>query len=328
MRRWAQLVLVFFMFLAGCVNKSIINEITIPLVVGVDKGPGATKSLTISIPQFQGKDKITNTEATAVSHTIKNAYEILQGEQESPIVSGKVSVFLYGRDLAKEGIAEALDTSMRDPKISKRTYLAVVDGRVKELMEADYNHSTEKGRYLIQQFISNFTEGHLPRTNLHTFEYALLGKGRDPYLPLVKLQGHKFKIAGLALFHNDKYVDSLNYEEMKIFKLLVEKGNQGTYEVKLNKDTYVSVLNQHSSFRYKMASNTDSPEISIRVHLDGMISESTNFKVTDNDRQNVETSFSKEIADTGEKLIHAISEARYRSPGSWRLRSKQDKTLG
>ncbi|WP_167747049.1 Ger(x)C family spore germination C-terminal domain-containing protein [Cohnella luojiensis] len=76
--------------------------------------------------------------------------------------------------------------------------------------------------------------------------------GRDPYLPLVKLQEKKIKITGLALFDDDKFVASLNDEEMKIFRLLIEKSKIGTFEVRLNKDEYVSILNQGSQVRYRM----------------------------------------------------------------------------
>ncbi|MDQ0878787.1 spore germination protein [Paenibacillus sp. V4I3] len=311
MKRFTLIVIVIFIFiiaLIGCVNKSIIDRVSIPLVIGVDKGPKTTMILTISKPQYKGKDTITNVEATAVSQTIINARGILLEEENTPILSGKLSVLLCSRQLAKEGLEKAIDMALRNPRVSKRLQLAVVDGQAKELLEANYSHSVEKGHYLIQQFNSNIKEGHLPRTNLHTFEYALLGKGIDPYLPLVKLEEGKFKITGLALFQKDKYVDSLNNKELKFFKLLVEKKNHGTYETKLREDVYVSVQNEQSSFRYKASFNNVNPEIDIKLKLKGSILESAGFEITDNDRQHLESTFSKEIVNAVEDLIHRFQK--------------------
>ena len=299
---------IFLLIMVGCVKQTVIDQITIPIVAGLDKGFGPKMSLTISSPNFKGKDLISNIENTAISHTTQNARDNLQNEQELPIMLGKLSVCIFGRALAKEGLEMALDATLRDPRVSNRMYLAVVDGQAQDLLEADFTNSMEKGRYILQQITSNIKQGHLPRTSLHLFESALLGKGRDPYLPLLKSRGKKIEIVGLALFADDKFIGSLNDEEMKFFRLLVENTNNSTFEVQLNKDEYVSVQNNHSRLRYMMVNRLGIPEIKISIKIDGMITESSIPTITDSYKRNVEVVFSKTIVNAGEKLIQKFQK--------------------
>ncbi|TFE27478.1 Ger(x)C family spore germination protein [Cohnella luojiensis] len=308
----ALLIVPFFLTSAGCVQKSVIDQITLPIVAGIDKGPGSMISVTISSPLYKGdgESKIMNIVSTAASRTSQKAGGILQEENQSPFHYGKLSVTLAGSELAKGGISKALDSTLRDPRVSKLMYLAVVDGRAQQMLEADWSKQMEKGRYLHQLITNNIKSGHLPPNNLHMFEYAWLGQGRDPYLPLVKLQEKKIKITGLALFDDDKFVASLNDEEMKIFRLLVEKTKTGTFEVGLNTDEYVSILNQHSQVRYRMATRSGIPEFTIRVRMKGMIREITahKLKVTDPYKRRVELELGKSIIDTGEELIRRFQK--------------------
>ncbi|OCT15453.1 hypothetical protein A8709_15355 [Paenibacillus pectinilyticus] len=292
----------------GCVKQTVIDQITIPIVAGLDKGPGSTTRLTISSPYFKGKDAIKNFESTAFSRTTQNARDSLQNEQELPIMLGKLSVVLIGQELAKNGLDLVLDPPLRDPRISNRMYLAVVDGRAQQLLEKNYTNRMEKGRYIAQQISSNIKEGHLPRTSLHLFESAWLGQGHDPYLPLLKAEEAKIEIAGLALFADDKFVGSLNSEEMKFFRLLVENTDNSTFEIPLNNDAYVSVQNNHSGYHYTVSNNSGIPEFKIRIRINGTITESTTSTTTDLFKHNVEAAFSKMIVQTSEKLIQKFQQ--------------------
>ncbi|WP_281281923.1 Ger(x)C family spore germination protein [Paenibacillus thermoaerophilus] len=294
--------------LAACAQKEIIDKITMPIVQGYDKAEPHQIELTVAAPVFHADRSVSDKIYSSVSHTVKNAREQMRSEIRKPFSIGKLSVTLYSKDLAKDGLEWLLDPLMRDARISNKSYLAIVDGKVKELLESKFSLEEEKGVFLKELIDGKIQVGHLPRTNLHKFEYLLYGKGMDPYLPILKLQDDTVGISGLALFKHDKYVTSINLDQMRVFRLLRENVNHGTYEVKLDQNQYAIVENQSSKVRYRVGGTADKPEVTINLALKGAVTEYSGVRLTERDLRNIETGLEKQIADTGKMLLHTFQK--------------------
>jgi spore germination protein len=310
MKRMLVCLLVNCLALAACTQKEIIDQITMPIVVGYDKAKHNQIQMTVAVPIFRADQSVSNKIYSSASHTIKNARERLRAEIRKPFSVGKLSVTLYSKDLAKEGLARILDPSLRDPRISKRNYLAVVDGQAKDLLESDFSLGEEKGVFLNELIENKIRVGHLPRTNLHQFEYFLLGKGMDPYLPLLKKQKENVSISGLALFKHDKYVAAISLDQMRIFRLLLEDVDHGTYEVELDHHSYAIVDNRGSKVRYQISGSAEKPEVTINLTLSGETTEFSGFVLTERDLLNIEKRLEQQIANTGKSLLHTFQELR------------------
>ncbi len=296
--------------LAACAQKEIIDEITMPIVMGFDKAEQNQIEMTVAAPIFQHDQTVSNKIYSSVSHTVKNAREQMRAEIRKPFSVGKLSVSLYGRDLAKEGLTGVLDPLMRDARISNRSYLAIVEGKAKDLLEADFSQEEEKGVFLKELIDGKIQVGHLPRTNLHKFEYLLYGKGMDPYLPVLAIRHDMVRISGLALFRHDQYAGAINLEQMGVFRLLRENVKHGTYEIKLNDGVYAVVENRGSNIRRRIGGSAEAPVITINLKIRGVITEYAGEKLTEREIRKIEMGLEKKIADTGKSLLHIFQTWR------------------
>lgn len=303
-------LLVSCLALAACTQKEIIDKITMPIVVGYDIAKQNQIEMTVAAPIFRANPAVSDKIYSSTSYTVKNAREQMRAEIRKPFSIGHLSVILYSKDLAKEGLMRILDPSLRDARVSNKSYLAVVDGQVKDLLESNFSLQEEKGVFLNELIQGKIQVGHLPRTNLHLFEYFLFGKGMDPFLPLLKQEKEKVSISGLAIFKHDKYVTAISLDQMRVFRLLLENVHHGTYEVVLDHGLYAIVENQGSKVRYQISGSSEQPMITIHVKLTGAITEFSGFRLTERDIRRTEKKLEQQIANTGKSLLHTFQKLR------------------
>lgn len=295
---------------AACAQKEIIDQITMPIVVGYDKAKQNKIEFIVAAPIFHETPTVSDKIYSSASYTIKNAREQMRSEIRKPFSNGHLSVILYSKDLAKEGLRRILDPTLRDARVSNQSYLAIVDGRVKDLLSSDFSLQEEKGVFLNELIKGKIQVGHLPRTNLHKFEYFLFGKGMDPVLPLLKMENGNVRISGLALFKDDHYVSSINLDQMRVFRLLFEQVNHGTYEVILDHGLYAIVENLGSKVRRQLSGSPEKPEITLHVTFTGAITEFSKFRLTEREIQRIEERLEQQITHTGKSLLHTFQKLR------------------
>ncbi|MEY2195768.1 Ger(x)C family spore germination protein [Neobacillus sp. BF23-41] len=301
--------------LSACTQKKIVDQIALPIVMGIDNTKNHKLQYTIAVPIFQSNQSVLNTTYTFSDYTLKNSHQMLQTENSKPITTSKISVVLCGKDLAKDGLMRSMDTILRDPKMSRKIFLAIVDGQAKDLLESDFSSNEEKGIFLNQMIKGNIQNGYLPETHLHQFEYALLGEGMDPYLPLfkkykehTKKNKERIKISGLALFRKNQYVTTLPLKQMPVFRLMVDDANNGIHQVKMKNHSYAAVRNQGSKVRYEIKGSSKKPGITINLTLNGTVTEYSGFNLTEKNRLYLERSFEKQITNTGKSLLHTFQK--------------------
>ncbi|WP_219838380.1 Ger(x)C family spore germination protein [Paenibacillus sp. R14(2021)] len=311
MKRILFLLLAICFLLTGCVKQQIVDRISLFMVCAMDEAPNEQIELTMAMPKFQaGKPgAVSNLLQSKVGHTAKTIKDLMDMQVDRPINSGKLSVLLYGKDLAAKGLAINLDVALRDAQISRRMYLAIVDGNAKELLQANFSSDAEKGIFLYNLLDTNVRSGLVPRQTLHEFEYAYLGKGMDPFLPLLKLQNNQVMIAGLALFKDDKYVMALNEKQMRLMKLLLGKVKEGVLEAKLDDGSYAALQDVGSNVSYHVSKQTKPPKITINLSLSGELIESRGLRFPMEAKQRIKDRYEKDLTANGMGLIQLFKEA-------------------
>ncbi|SFS57479.1 Ger(x)C family spore germination protein [Paenibacillus sp. BC26] len=296
----------FLLLLSGCVKQEVLEKITITFVCAFDEAPNEDIEFTIAAPKFHaGKSAtVTNILYSKVGHTTKNITELMDMQLNRPIKPGKASIILFEQELAAKGLADQLDVVLRDPLASRRMYLAVVDGKAKALLQSNFSSDEEKGMFLFNLLDTNVRNGLVPRQNLHDFEYAYLGKGMDPFLPLIKLQNNQVMISGLALFKDDKYILSLNEKQMRVMKLLMENVKHGgILETKLDNGSYIALKNVGSKVNYRVGKDTQHPKVTINLNMNSELIDSRGIRLTLLEQQKMVESFEADITSTGMDLI-------------------------
>ncbi|WP_372635818.1 Ger(x)C family spore germination protein [Cohnella sp.] len=310
MNRLFYVLLVCCFLLTGCVEQQILDKVTLFIVCGFDEAPNDQIEFTIAAPKFQARKpgSVSDQLHARVGRTSTNIQEIMDMRLNRPINSGRLSVILFGKELAAKGVANELDVALRDAQASRRMYLAVVDGKAREMLQANFSSDEEKGMFLFNLLDTNVRAGLIPRQNLHEFEYSFLGKGMDPFLPLLKLEDGKVLISGLALFKDDKYVMSLDEKQMRLMKLLLGNVKHGAFEVTLDDGSFVAVENVGSKVNYRVGQNTKNPKVTISLILNGETLDSRGTRRPKQEQQKIIDRFENDLTATGMDLIQMFKK--------------------
>ncbi|MBD2872056.1 Ger(x)C family spore germination protein [Paenibacillus arenilitoris] len=310
MNRLFVLLLGICFLLTGCVKQQILEKITLATVCAYDEAPNDQIELTIAAPMFEpGKSgSVTNKLYSKVGYTSRNILQSMNLRLNRPIHPGKISVALYGKELAAKGVADEMEVSSRDAQSSRKKYMAVVDGKAKELLQAKFSSNEEKGMFLFNLLDTNARTGLVPVQNLHEFEYSYMGKGMDPFLPLLQLQNEQVLISGIALFKDDKYVRSLNEKQMRVMKLLLEDAKHGTLEAKLDNGSNIAVVNVGSKVNYRVGKDSKGPKVAISLTLNGEILESKGMLYPSQEKRTIKDRFETDLVATGTELIQLFKK--------------------
>ncbi|MCM3600499.1 Ger(x)C family spore germination protein [Robertmurraya korlensis] len=270
-------ILFLIVFLTGCVEQKIIDDINIMSGVGYDaKEDGKVKG-TIVIPVYKADKSISNESFVAEAKVSKEINRQAQMKSADPLENGSIEIVLFGKELAERGLYEITDTFERDAGIGSRLYLAVVDGTADEIMQKNLGN-LGTGSYLNTLLEHNMRHRELPLSNLHLFMYSYYSKVQDPFLPYVKLTGNKVKVQGIALFDHDRAVDYLNSKDMFFFKALMENFRNGAYTFNVGKDI-VTTYNITTKRKYDIKDPLTQPKVNLYVELEAHIREYTGKKL-------------------------------------------------
>ncbi|WP_257535747.1 Ger(x)C family spore germination protein [Mesobacillus foraminis] len=299
------LLLLSLMLLSGCVQKEVVDDVNIAVGIGLDKKDDQILG-SVMIPVYKTDRSIENFTFTSKGTVTRDIIFQMSHKSSQPIVTGSLEVGLFGEEVAREGIIEFLDAFQRDPSVGARVYLAVVDGTASEIFKGNYG---DRGNaiYLSGLIQQNTERGNMPLTNVHQFLFDFYQKGKDPFLPLLKkTQPDLVNIAGVALFKDEKVIDSIPTSKMFYFKLLVDEYSEGTIKIKAdNKESVIKSLKSKYKFRLKKRSPY---EFDIHINIDALVSEYTGRTVSKKVVKKIEKQLERQVASECTKLIKKFQE--------------------
>jgi spore germination protein len=256
--------------MGSCTNKKVIDDLDLVQASGCDL-KGENLEFTFVVPIFAQKEKNSVVTYTSVGKTPKEAKSRAEEKSFEPLVSGQLRLSVYSNELAEKGLFNIIDNLDRDPSIGNLVYLAIIEGKVKEFLNikpAIRKNIALYGKTILE---SNIEIGNLPHTNLHSFLFQYFQVGQDPYLPILKKDGKKIKIEGVALFQGDKYVSKIPAKKLFLFKSLVEVHKEGTYGIEFGGGESISIHNIYSRPKYEVTVKNGKPFFTIHVKMKGRI---------------------------------------------------------
>ena len=191
---------------ATAIDKSDDNQIELSIQIFIPK------SLSSGGGQAGGSGggKMTFT-ASQTGKNIADALSKLQGKLPREIFWGQCKVFIFGEELAKQGIQEQMDFLLRHPEPRGRAYVYVSEGKAKDILEIVPNLERYSAEVLRE--ISNYRIG--MQITIQDVDEMLTGIAQAAALPYVKIktqqtsEGKPIKFAhidGTAIFHKDQMV--------------------------------------------------------------------------------------------------------------------------
>ncbi|MGD7052469.1 Ger(x)C family spore germination protein [Sutcliffiella horikoshii] len=301
-------VITICLFLTGCLEKEIVDDINIESVEGFDLIGENKVEGTFVVPVYKADQTIENEKFTAISLLNKDILRNAQKESSAPIVNGSLELVLFNKALAEKGVLQLVDGLQRDASIGTGLYLAIVEGETKELLQQNFG-TRGIGDHLYNLLKHNIDRRDVPKTNLHIFLSDFYQEGKDPNLPILKKTEDSAEIVGLAVMKEDKYEMTIPNEKLFYFKTLVDKHSNGTVSLEVDgKEEFVSIRSINTDRKFKVKWEGDTPSIYITVSLDGAVREYTGNKVTPKEMKEFQKVLEKKIIKESESMIKEFQE--------------------
>ncbi|MFT4416439.1 Ger(x)C family spore germination protein [Fredinandcohnia humi] len=298
------LIFLLLFTLTGCVGQTIVEDVNLLSGLGYDLEDDKVRVTTL-VPRYQPDKKTSNITFSVLGKFEDDTIKKVNAQSEKPFVSGTLEVVLIENQLAEGGVLRLIDQVRRHPVIGSRVYLAIVDGKAKDVLETN-QAPLETGRVISGLIEQNVKFGMLPKTNLHIFRSVYQDEGMDPLLPIIEKKEDKIILKGIALFEGDSYKASIeNTEDTFVFKLLMgEKDYRDSLILHLeDTNDFVRIEKAYSKRAYTISEQMKTPKITITIKTVAYLTEYSGEEITKKLKPKIEKDVAKEIKTRAEKLI-------------------------
>ncbi|MCA1039940.1 Ger(x)C family spore germination protein [Bacillus infantis] len=221
---------------AGCVKTKQLERLGLITAIGYDE-KGDIIEGTVVLHTFESKEENVTQIITASGNTSKGIRQKQNIKTSHNLVSGQLRVAVYSEETAKKGLLQLVDTLNRDATIGNLVYLTVSKGKAKDLLKkAGQKEKTNLGTYLYNLIKQNIKDELILSPTLHEFNHSYFDPGKDPVLPVLKLEEDKVIIAGMAAFKDDLLAGELEIEKLFYLKTLEDNYESGNLELEIPKE--------------------------------------------------------------------------------------------
>ncbi|MBY4605806.1 MULTISPECIES: Ger(x)C family spore germination protein [Bacillus] len=288
------------MLLAGCWDRTEINDIAFVVSSAIDKKKDQYR-VAMQIPlvgqlggQTGGGGGTTGSKTwyvdSASGTTIKEANNKLQTSLSRTINTSHRRTVVIGEDMAREGVAPVFDILTRNPQNRLTALFLVSQGEARDILNTDVQ---------LEQFPAEMIrELAILATNrpvfLSRFMSDLVEKGNDPYAPVISSSKTKpggkgksnLKIDGLAIFKKDKLVDILKKEHMTAALILLNQARQPEFILVLpNQMGKATIQLQKPNASFHAAEKNGKLSMTVEIRAKGIIMENqSTYETRENDQ--------------------------------------------
>ena len=229
--------------MTGCVEQKPLEKLGLITTAGYDLiGKEQIKGIVV-VQKFDPMAKSATKVISAISKTSKGLRQAENLKSNQKLVSGQLRSVVYSRELAERGIIQLVDTLNRDAAIGNMVYLTIADQTAEEIMKINYSKTNiNLGTYIYNLIKQNVEGEQIISPTLQEFNHNYYDIGKDPVLPILKIQGGDVVISGVGLFREDRLVDELKQSQLFFLKILVDKYKAGTLELGFKKEELQDIM--------------------------------------------------------------------------------------
>ncbi|WP_304458069.1 Ger(x)C family spore germination protein [Alicyclobacillus sendaiensis] len=338
MRRWAAkcavgiAALAMVPALSGCWDRREINDMAFVTAVAADRTEDGKYRVTVEVPlpgkissvgNLGGGGGASGKKAYFIDSTVGDTFRQANADEQRAmsrqLYFAHMRVFVFGEELARDDIAQAIDVMARVPQNRMTTYLLVSDGPGADVLNTESTMEKTPAEFLRE--LASQSERH-PRTVKRVTE-ALLAEGQDPYMPVVSVietapgddarKQSYVKLTGIAVFRGPKMVGMLKGREADGVLWALGEIKRPTVTVAAPGGSgHVSVI--VTRYRTRVAMHREGDRVSCRITVKAMgsLAENTSpykYEETEN-LPKLEREASREIADEIASGMTALRELR------------------
>lgn len=311
------------MTITGCGNdQRILEKIGLTHTTAFDLMPGGMLKVTNSIPLAVDEGRKPREVLTTISDSSKSAKVDLSRQTQLILVSGQMRNILFGTTLARRGFWDDIDTLVRDPSVSPRVKVTVVDGDAHDLLIKNYSNYLRTAQYIDRMMESETRFQSIPKVTLYEFTRDYYDDGIDPIAPTIKDIGDHVKVNGIALFQDDRYLMKIDDKETIYFAMLSKDFKLGSLPMRLSKNEEAKELVLFDSLISKRRIHTtraggNSFIVNFEISVSGVILEYMgSLKISkEEDRHALEDKIGEKITSHMETMLNAMQKHNVDSIG-------------
>ncbi|MFC5466463.1 Ger(x)C family spore germination protein [Lederbergia graminis] len=310
--------------LTGCWDKVEMQDLSIVTAAAIDRlEDGKTRiSIQIFIPRSitsgeTGEDLSSGSTFVreGVGNSLAEAISKLQFNVPRTLFWSHCKIYIFGEELAKEGIRDEADYIARHPGLRGSAFLFVSEGEARELVSLIpplERYSAEALRKLTEHEPSMIT-------SLRDVDMGLMGDSESISLPYIKKLIPKDEarkphetipvINGTAIFKKDKMVGTLNLHDTNSLLWLKKGVKQSTISIKPDgddKEIILSTTSEKHTFIPQIKDNRWIMDIKIDMEGDIIQNETNLDLLNEVVLQKIQKKFDKSLEEKISKTIKEL----------------------
>jgi germination protein, Ger(x)C family len=316
----------------GCGDQKVLERLGFTHTTSYDLTPQKEgqqdKQLTIavSIPKADAEGKVRRETLLTTAHTSKEAKIELSKKTELMMVSGQLRNTLFGVKLAKQGLWRHIDTLVRDPSISGRVKVTIVNGEAWKVLLRDYPDHPRTGQYIDRLLEKESRTQSIPQISVYEFVRNYYDDGIDPIAPIIKGSDNEIEADGIALFDDDRYVSKIPLDRSVIYSILRGVMKRGEMSMDLNPyrkpetdpNEYVMLNSVYCRRAVKVKrTGNGRPAVHLQVELKGSVQEYTGSLhiFEDRDREQLAHMIERYVAAEAKDMMAFMQKNKVDSAG-------------
>jgi spore germination protein len=220
------------LLLGGCAEPKVLDRLGMITTVGYDLGKNGSilgTLVELKIDPNTPKDVVI---VESQSLTIRGILNNANKKTSRRLTSGQLRVIIYGEDMLKQGKTKIAQTLTSDPIISDMTFLAMTDGKARDLLHLNLKHIPDIGIHIFRFMEQNTKAKMMPSSTMQEVLHNHSTVGKEPVLPIISKNDHEGIVySGVAIFKGAKLVGKINTEQSFYLSLINDKYKSGSKDV-------------------------------------------------------------------------------------------------
>lgn len=269
------LLLQISVLLMGCWDKIEIEERAYAMTVGIDVNVLESDDplyVTFVIPNPAAIDGQSDEHNIIIAGTGSSLYSIkrrFSTRSSKELYLGHLKAVLIGEEIARQPdlLREIFDALEKDPYISRKVRIAIVEGTAKALLEVEPSIEPNISKYIMEIFSGAHRTNHAPLQDLNEI-FRFLHRNGNGVITKISPGNEDLKASGAAVFKNLEFVGWIGPEINRGLMFLRDKIDMGGYNVEY-KGNKVPIEITHSKTKYHLVEEDDDFKIIVDVTLEG-----------------------------------------------------------
>lgn len=269
-----------FVFTFGCTDtgeRTSVEELALVSSIGFDLVDGEEVRMTVGIPQPAGESPELTESYSVNAEMIQEGLVDISSQADKMLILNQLRTILFSEEFAESGrVTEVVEHFYRDATLGNKVRLVIVKDNVEDVLKAEYPENKHMDAYLNDLFQPKLHNSFSPFTTLQDYMNTQKNPVYHTLVPYMEKKVESLKVTKIALFDNEKMIDTISTEHSLLIKALKGLEKLAPVAVKFEdneKDRELFLEQIESKNKVRTNKNLESPKITINLKIKAVLIE-------------------------------------------------------